>query len=112
MESNQFFFKNFLPSIELEQKANQLLLNVQALSPYDSRILALMEQTDHSFCCSIDIYSKYGPFMARSQMAEPETALASMVAQITEKLQEWRNQRFGDGSTQPKPGELEPEKTI
>mgnify|MGYP001619465863 CR=1 FL=1 len=58
----QIHFKNFEADEKVKSEVNAALNRVVDRSPWGSTAVALLEKQDEGYRCSIDIYSRSGPF--------------------------------------------------
>jgi hypothetical protein len=85
----QFHFKGFEPNHELKTQANLSLNRTLGLAPYGSTGVGLLEKQENGFRCSVDIYSRYGPFIASAVEAIPELAIAALSKKLKHQLEVW-----------------------
>lgn len=97
--NNQFHFKNFEPDFKLRLLANHVLNRTLDIAPYGAIGIGLLEQRNESdYCCSLDIYSNQGPFMASVVAATPQKALEYLEEKIKKQISRWKS---GRGSPVP-----------
>jgi hypothetical protein len=93
---NQFHFKNFEPEFKLRFQANLVLNRIMDEAPYGSMAVGLLlKQSDETYRCALDVYSKHGPFMANAVGITPEQALKAMEEKIKNQLGWWKSHRGG-----------------
>lgn len=90
---SKFEFMGFLPNEELREKSNLALERLLDLAPYGSIAVALLEKTDVTYSCAIEIYSKQGPFSVRVTDARAEAVLEAAVRALSRKLDQWKELR-------------------
>jgi hypothetical protein len=99
---NQFYFQDFEPEFKLRLQANLVLNRILDEAPYGATALGLiLKQSEGSFRCALDIYSKQGPFMADAVSATPEQALKSLEEKIKNQLGWWKSHRGGPVPSAP-----------
>jgi hypothetical protein len=79
---SQFHFKNFDADESLRLDANCALCRILDRKPADSTAVAVLEKQEAGFRCSLDIYSRLGPFSATSF----RTTAAGAIQAVEEKL--------------------------
>jgi hypothetical protein len=93
---NQFHFKNFEPEFKLRFQANLVLSRIMDEAPYGSNAVGLLlKQSDETYRCALDIYSKQGPFMANAVGVTPEQALKATEEKIRNQLSWSKTHRGG-----------------
>ncbi len=75
---SQFHFKNFDADESLRFEANCALCRILDRAPADSTAVAVLEKQDAGFRCSLDIYSRLGPFIATSFSATAAGAIQAV----------------------------------
>jgi hypothetical protein len=84
-----FQFFGFNPTDELKTKAIRALDRLLDIAPYGSMAVALMRKDEDMYCCSIEIFSKRGPFVARVSQKTPEASLEKSARMLSKKLERW-----------------------
>jgi hypothetical protein len=93
MRTPQFQFLGFEPEAELQRNANRSLERLLDLSPYGSMAVALLERVGGRFRCAVDLYTRFGPFVAQSCQSDASTALTHVCLAIQAKLERCRQPR-------------------
>lgn len=92
--NNQFNFKNFEPDFKIRLDANLVLERMMDGAPYGATGVGLLEKRgDEEYCCTLDIYSSQGPFMASVVGATPEKSLECLEEKIRKQLSGWKSRR-------------------
>ena len=93
---NQFHYKNYEPDFNLRFQAGVTFNRILDIAPYGATGLGVLEkQGENEFRCSLDIYSKQGPFMASIVGPTPEQALADLEEKIKKQIAWWRSHQGG-----------------
>lgn len=91
-----FHFSDFQPSDELRDEANQALQLILDLAPSGAIALARLKKERDTYHCAVDVYSKLGPFMARTQHPSPLLAIHHCKRILSGKLmRSWKSRLEG-----------------
>jgi hypothetical protein len=90
---NQFNFKNFDANDATRSKANFALSKILDRAPYDSTAVALLEKLEDGYRCSVDIYSRQGPFMASTVRATALDAIQAIESKLKYQIEWWWSHR-------------------
>ena len=100
---SQFHFKNFEADESIRTRANLSLSRILDRGPCDSRAVALLEAQEQGFFrCSVDIYSRQGPFMASTVRTSVEEAIQAAEDKIKGQLEWWWAHRGRDPNAEEK----------
>lgn len=88
-----FNFVGFEPNDELKESSSKLLERLLDLAPFGSIAVAQLVQDELSFHCTIEIYSKFGPFIACASGASPQKVLENASESVTKKMRRWKQTR-------------------
>jgi hypothetical protein len=88
-----FEFKGFRPDDELRSRADQTLERILDASPYGAAAAAMLEKEGDGYRCSIDVYSRFGPFIASAKAAKPAEALTQAERALSRKFVAWKARR-------------------
>lgn len=91
--THDFKFIGFFPEEDLKWKANLSGGRLLDMAPYGSMMVAALQLEEGVYRCAVEIYSKHGPFVARSNDRDPYTALESVVRALSKKLENWKKLR-------------------
>jgi hypothetical protein len=72
---SQFHFKDYEADEGTKAVANLALSKVLDIAPDDSRAVAILEKQGKEFGCSMEVYSRQGPFMATAVRPNPVEAI-------------------------------------
>lgn len=89
-----FAFFGFTPTKNLKSKANITLGRLLDRSPFGSQAVATMEFDGETHYCSVEIYSQYGPFIAKASHQNAMKALEQVNQRLMAKLNAWSERRF------------------
>ena len=89
MRQLQLHFKNMNPPAELKTYANSRLEKILDFVPKDSICVAMLSKIQNDFEFSLDICSKYGPFVIRTVGKNPQEAIDRSWTKAQEKLLRW-----------------------
>ena len=89
----KFKFRNFMPSIDLQNYANTIVAQFLKRLPQGAGVNSLLERNGRLYSCRVDIYAKGGPFRTRVTAPDPVSAL--QVARIRILRQLSKNIRMG-----------------
>jgi hypothetical protein len=90
----QIHFKDFEADEQLKSAANAALTRVVDRSPWGSSAVALLEKQEEGYRCSIDIYSRSGPFMASTVRPTALETLRATEEKIKKQI-DWCRSRRG-----------------
>jgi hypothetical protein len=90
----EFHFKSFEPGTGVRRKAEDVLDRIMDLAPYGSIAVALLERQDDGYRCSMDVYSKIGPFMASAMAQSAFDALEILEKRMVARIDRWKRHRF------------------
>lgn len=93
----QFKFMGFNPDLTVRSAAQRTLDQILNQSPYESHPVALLERSaapsqDH-YHCAVEIYTRFGPFMASAEKSTALEALAAVEQALLRKLRTWAESR-------------------
>jgi hypothetical protein len=93
---NQFHFKGFEADEGIKLSANRTLGRLMDRAPYDSNAVALLEKDESGYRCSIDIYSRQGPFMANVHRETVSESLRAIERRLKTQIEWWWSHRSFD----------------
>ena len=82
----QFHFSQFEPEESLRLRADLSLDQILELAPDGTIAVARLKKDNEIYSCSVDLYTKYGPLIARATQATPLLALQQTQKFLQEKL--------------------------
>jgi hypothetical protein len=91
--SPDFNFIGFNPDDELKTKAYLTFDRLLEIAPVGSIIVGALQKDGHDYRCSIEIYSKHGPFSSRCFSDTPDSALASATRSMFQSIERWGKRR-------------------
>jgi len=84
-----FNFIGFIPDDDLRFQANCTVEELLDLAPYGAIAVSLLEKSEDTYRCSIEIYSHHGPFTASSSSPSPKEALETVLGLLAPRLKRW-----------------------
>ena len=85
----EFTFVGFEPDEELRIQANRSLDRLLENAPYGSIAVALLEKNEAGYRCSIEIYSRNGPFTGSGSDHTGKGALETVLKILAPRLKRW-----------------------
>lgn len=82
-----FYFKGFETTEEFETYANASLSRVMDLAPYGATVAAQVECNGDEYQSHIEVFSRWGPFIASVRAPNAKAAIDKSLEKIQEKLQ-------------------------
>lgn len=90
---SQFLFKNIDTDDEIRSTANLALNRILEYAPYDSTAVAVLEKVESGYRCSLDIYTRQGPFMTNVFRATCVEAIQAIEEKTMAQIKWWWTQR-------------------
>ena len=87
---SQVHFTNFEADESLRILANSVLSKILDRAPSDSTAVALLERQEEGYRCSLDVFSRQGPYMASVVRATAAEAIRGIEEKLEEQLSRWR----------------------
>jgi hypothetical protein len=91
---SQFHFKNFDVDEVTRSVANLALVRILDLAPYGSKAVAVLEKQPEGYCCSVDVYSRRGLFVASVVRATAADAIHAIEKKLKKQIKSRSSQRF------------------
>jgi len=89
----QFHFFDFNADEDLQIESGHVIEQILDLAPYGSVAIGQIKREAQSYLCSIDVYSRFGPFIANTVQPSPLLALHHAQDILTRKIRDWRLRR-------------------
>ena len=83
---SQFHFKNYEADEGTRSVANLALCKVLDFAPDNSRAVAILEKQGEEFGCSIEVYSRQGPFRATAVRPSPVEAIQAVEEKMENQI--------------------------
>src|SRR4051812_33060512 len=91
--NSHFHFKGFSPTAELMFLARSSLDKALDKAPYATSAVALIEKEKDGFRCSLDVYSRYGPFLTSALDPTAIGAITEIRRKFERQIERWNSQK-------------------